>query len=325
MKLLLIAIATVTGIIIVLEGGLRLLLGLGNPPLYIRDREIGYLLKPDQKLRRMGNRIIINQYSMRNEAIAPEKAANTFRVMLLGDSIVNGGWWTDQEETLSALLKRQIESNLPPNKIVEVLNVSANSWSPRNELAYLSRFGLFEADVLILVINTDDLFGTAPTALPVGRERNYPDRKPPLALIELFNQMFSKSKPIPELEKIKNESGDRVGKILAAIGAIEMLASEQNTQFILTITPLLRETEEKGSRDYEKQARKRLQEFATAENLFYLDFLPIFQDFPQPEFLYRDRIHLSPQGNALVTEKLIQFMQGEIKPEELNDDVFSTG
>jgi lysophospholipase L1-like esterase len=312
MKLFLIILASVTGIVILVEGGLRLLWGLGNPPLYIPDKEIGYLLKPNQRLRRMGNRIVINQYSMRNEAIAPNKPATTLRIMLLGDSIVNGGWWTDQEETLSTLLTRQIEPNLAQNQTVEVLNISANSWSPRNQLAYLRRFGLFEADLLILVINTDDLFGTAPTALPVGREKNYPDSKPPLALIELFNQKFGQNQTIPELEKIKQETGDRVGKILTAIEEIKTLAAEQNTQFMLAMTPLLRETEVKGQRDYEKKARNRLQDFATTENFVYLDFLPIFQDFPQPEFLYRDHIHLSPQGNALVTEKLSKFVQEKL-------------
>ncbi|AFZ35601.1 lipolytic protein G-D-S-L family [Stanieria cyanosphaera PCC 7437] len=312
MKLFLIILASVTGIVILVESGLRLLWGLGNPPLYIPDEEIGYLLKPNQKLRRMGNQILINQYSMRNEAIASDKPATTFRVMLLGDSIVNGGWWTDQDETLSTLLERQIETNLAQNRTVEVLNVSANSWSPRNQLAYLQRFGLFEADILILVINTDDLFGILPTPLPVGREKNYPDQKPPLALIELYNQKFGKNQSIPEFEKIKQESGDRVGKILTAIKEIKILATEQNTQFIVAMTPLLRETKEKEQRDYEKEARKRLQDFAKTENLIYLDFLPIFQDFPQPEFLYRDHIHLSPQGNALVTEKLSQFVQEKL-------------
>lgn len=313
MKLLfLIILISATGIIII-EGGLRLLLGLGNPPLYIRDREIGYLLKPNQQLRRMGNRIVINQYSMRNEAIASNKPNHTFRIMLLGDSIVNGGWWTDQEEILSNLLKQQIETELAQNKIIEVLNVSANSWSPRNQLAYLRHFGLFEADLLVLAINTDDLFGTAPTSLPVGREKNYPDRKPPLALIELFNQKFGKTQPIPELEKIHQEPGDRVGKILTAIDEIKTLASQQDTKFMLVMTPLLRETEAKGQRDYEKEARKRLQDFASTEKFVYLDFLPIFQDFPQPEFLYRDHIHLSSQGNALVTKQISKLLQEQFK------------
>ena len=78
------------------------------------------------------------------------------------------------------------------------------------------------------------------------------------------------------------------------------------------MTPLLRELAATGSRDYEKKARKRLQEFAMEQQITYIDFLPIFADFPQPEFLYRDHIHLSPQGNHLVSETIAKEVESVI-------------
>ncbi len=298
MKILLIIITTVIGSVVVVEGGLRLIFGLGNPPLYIADDEIGYLLAPNQNLRRMGNQIQINQYSMRHEAIAEAKPDSMFRVLLLGDSIVNGGWWTDQQEIMSASVAKELNSSA---NSVQVLNASANSWGPRNELAYLKRFGLFESQVLILVINTDDLFATAPNSSVVGVDRNYPDQKPLLALTEAIERFVAKPKPLPNQNQ---EKGDRVGSNLQAIREIKAIAEAGNTEFILAMTPLLRELEATGSRDYEKKARNRLEEFTTQEQITYIDFLPIFADFPQPEFLYRDHIHLSPQGNHLVSETL---------------------
>jgi GDSL-like Lipase/Acylhydrolase family len=305
-------IGLLIGLAVALEIGLRLVLGLGNPPLYIADREIGYLLAPNQQLRRMGNSIKVNQYSMRSENIATKKANSTRRILLLGDSIVNGAWWTDQQETLSALLATRLQAH-SRGRSIEVLNASANSWGPRNELAYLKRFGLFDAEVLILVINTDDLFATAPTSLPVGRERNYPDQAPALALIELYQHYLAKPQPISQLQKVKQEGGDRVGANLEAIKEIKAIAEEANIKLILAMTPLLREFQGDGSRDYELKARKRLQEFTTAENIVYLDFLSILADFPQPEFLYRDHIHPSPQGNKLVSETLYKSLQTELK------------
>ena len=315
MKILLIIITTGIGCVVLVEGGLRLIFGLGNPPLYIADDEIGYLLAPNQNLRRMGNQIQINQYSMRSEAIAEAKPDSLFRVLLLGDSIVNGGWWTDQQEILSASLARELTSD---TNSVQVLNASANSWGPRNELAYLKRFGLFKSQVLILVINTDDLFATAPNASVVGRDRNYPDQKPLLALTEAYERFIAKPKPFPNQ---KQEKGDRVGLNLQAIREIKAIAQRlaysetaetENTQFILAMTPLLRELGETGPRDYEQKARNRLQEFTNQEQITYIDFLPIFADFPQPEFLYRDHIHLSPQGNHLVSETLAKSLQSLI-------------
>lgn len=311
MKILLIAIASLTGLIVIIEGGLRLVWGLGNPPLYIADENVGYLLAPNQELRRMGNRIKINQYSMRSQEITANKIDSTFRVLLLGDSIINGGWWTDQAETIPALVEAEIE--LGDRRTVEVLNASANSWGPRNELAYLQHFGLFDTDAVILVINTDDLFATAPTSLAVGKVSNYPDKAPPLALVELYQHYFSKPQSIPELEKIKREESDRVGLNLAAIKKIHQLTLDADATFVLAMTPLGRELKGAGSRDYELKARKRLQEFTEVEQISYIDFLPIFADFPQPEFLYRDRIHLSPHGNEMVSETLSQAIQAKIK------------
>ena len=305
MKILLIILATLTGIGIIFEASLRLILGFGNPPLYIADEKIGYLLAPDQKVRRMGNKIQINQYSMRSEVIKPTKLNSHLRVLVLGDSIVNGGWWTDQQETIPALMENELVSSLSSSFTeIEVLNASANSWGPRNQLAYLERFGVLEAQVVILIINTDDLFATAPTSIPVGRDRNYPHSKPPLATIELFEQVFTKPKPIPEMEQVRAEKGDRVGFNLAAIQQIKAIADQHNAQFILGMTPLLREMKGQGSKDYELKARERLNKFADTEEILYVDFLPVFKEFPQPEFLYRDHIHLSPPGNSLVGETL---------------------
>ena len=316
MKTLLIALFSLAGIAIIVETGLRLFLGLGNPPLYIGDEEIGYLLAPNQAIRRRGNRIQINQYSMRSGEIGEEKPQGSTRIMLLGDSIVNGGWWTDQKDILSELIETELVKNASGSEI-QVFNASTNSWNPRNELAYLKRFGLFEADVLVLVINTDDLFGTAPTSVVVGKDLNYRDRNPPLALVELYERYFSKQPPIPELEAVKKEGGDRVGFNLEAITAINAIANSQNTQFILAMTPLLRELES-GSRDYEQKARNRLLSFVTRQQITYIDFLPIFADFPQPEFLYRDRIHLSPQGEAIVSKTLVEAIEKQLGGFKLN-------
>lgn len=299
MKIPLIVLASVTGLAILAEIALRTTMGLGNPPLYVADPEIGYLLAPNQKLHRSGNLLETNQYSMRNGEL-PAKSAQETRIMLLGDSVVNGSTWTDQTQTLSSLLANKLQSEVDS---VEVLNVSANSWSPRNELAYLKRFGLFEADTLVLVINTDDLFAIEPTSLVVGRSLSYPDRPPALALIEFYQLFIAQPKSIPELEKLKQAKDDRLSKNLAAIKEIKAIAEAADIQFILALTPLLREFKS-GEQNNQLEARMRLQELANSEKINYLDFLTIWADFPQPEFLYRDHIHPNPQGNSKIVEAI---------------------
>lgn len=305
MKVFILGSLTLLTVILLTELTLRLLLGFGNPPLYIADDDIGYLLAPNQRVRRLGNLIAINQYSMRTEAIEKSPAANTLRVFLLGDSIVNGNWWTDQSETLSARIENELSS--PDQPAAEVLNASANSWGPRNQIAYLQRFGIFESQIVMLVINTDDLFGTQPSPLQVGKDRSYPDQKPLLALSELTSRL-KKQPPIPGLKEIHNESGDRIGKNLLAIENIEKYVATHDAQLLLAMTPLKREVLH-GPRDYEVVARQRVDELVAQQHIPYIDFLTAFQDTPDPAGLYRDHIHLSPTGNSLVTQSLTDLIR----------------
>jgi len=303
-KPLVIVLTILIGLLGILEVGLRLIVGFGNPLTYNSDSKIGYILKPNQNVIRLGNRIKINQYSMRSEQIEESINNTTLRIFLVGDSVANGNWWTDQNETISAMIEKQLHQKLAQEKTVEVLNASANSWGPRNELAYLEKFGLFNSQTIILLINTDDLFAKAPSSLVVGVDRNYPDKKPPLAIAEVISRYLLAAPKIPEIK----EEGDRVGFNLEAIKKIQEIANQNNAKFILAMTPLLREVSESGPRDYEIKTRKRLEEFTHTENILYLDLLPIFKSVSEPASLYRDHIHLSPEGNQVISETISKLI-----------------
>ncbi|WP_425432558.1 SGNH/GDSL hydrolase family protein [Hydrococcus rivularis] len=306
-------VAAVVGLLIAIEIGLRVLVGLGDRPIYIPDEEIGYLLAPNQKMRRFGNRIFINRYSMRSDEFADVRPAATLRILLLGDSIANGAWWTDQAQTISAAIAQQLQTNLPqPFQMVEVLNASANSWGPRNQLAYLKRFGTFDSQIVVLLLNTDDLFATAPTSLLVGRDPNYPDRKPYSAIGELLERVFARPKPIPGIVKVYQEKGDRVSHNLVAIENIDAIARQNRAQFLLAIAPLLREVDGTAPREYEQKARSRLKAFVQTRKITFVDFLPLFKHSHRPTSLYRDRIHLSPDGNRLVSDTLTSVIRNQL-------------
>lgn len=302
------------GLILVLGVGLELFLrlryGLGNPPLYMADSRTGYRLVPNQTLRRRGNRIVINDYSMRGPSLTPQRPAQTLRVLLLGDSIVNGGWWTDQLELLSVKTQAFLDHALaqaatPALTQAEVLNASANSWGPRNELGYVLRFGTFESQVVMLVINTDDLFAIAPNSYELGRHPSYPTRRPLLALGEAIGRRQSLP-PNAELQALYDQPGDRVGVNLEAIRQLKYQVEQAQGRLLLAMTPLRRELDD-GPRDYEQVARQRLIDFAAAEDIPYLDFLPRFQALDHAT-LYFDHIHLNRQGNQVVGQALAEWI-----------------
>ena len=302
MKIALIISAVIIGFLGLLEISLRVVVGFGNPLTYIADSQIGYLLTPNQNVSRFGNRIKINQYSMRSAPIKQLRDNSTLRIFLIGDSVANGCWWTDQKDTISEIIQRYLSENLGNNKNVEVLNASANSWGPRNELAYIEKFGLFDVQIIILLINTDDLFAKSPSSSVVGIDRNYPDKKPPSAIAEVISRYFLPAPKVPEIK----EDGDRVGLNLEAIKKIQEIADQNNIKFILAMTPLLREVDGTEPRDYEIKNRQRLNKFTESKNILYVDFVAIFKSVSDPTSLYRDHIHLSPAGNQVVSETISQ-------------------
>lgn len=311
--ILVVGVVAISGII-GLEVALRHWFGFGDPLLYVADDHMGYRLAPDQDVRRFGNRILINAYSMRGTAIAPTPDPHTLRAMILGDSIANGGWWTAQDQTLSALLQGELQSVAERQGLatVEVLNASANSWGPRNELAYLQHYGTFESSIILLIINTDDLFATEPTPVQVGRDRNYPNRKPPLALAEVIGRYLLPAESLPELEVVRAEGGDRVGKNLAAIQGIQAIATQHQAQALLVMTPLLRELGTPGPRDYELKARDRLLHFTQEHAMPYLDLLPVLNQRNDAARLYRDHIHFNAEGNRVIAQAIMdEFLRDE--------------
>lgn len=180
----LIVVGSLVAILGLLEVYARVVLGLGNPPLWMADPEIEYLPKPAKSYLRFGNRISYNAYSMRSRDFPRNKVDPTeLRVLVVGDSIVNGGAYTDQQALATTLLEHKLAESL--DRPVVVANIAAGSWGPPNVLAYLRRFGLFDADVVVIVLNSAD-YADVPTFGPLGPGR--PQRKPVLAIQELYTK-----------------------------------------------------------------------------------------------------------------------------------------
>lgn len=156
-------------------------MGLGTPPLSINHPTIEYLYAPSQDVRRFGNRFLVNAYSMRSPDFAARKTdPREWRVLVLGDSVVNGGSQTDHDELATTLLQQQLEEQL--GRPVVVMNASAVSWGPGNLLAYVQEHGFFDADCVVIVVSSHDA-RDARTFEPIDPQE-LPMRRPWSALAE---------------------------------------------------------------------------------------------------------------------------------------------
>jgi hypothetical protein len=157
---------------------------LGNPPLFQPDPQMRYIMAPSATYQRLGNTITYNRFSMRGTRdFDPDtpKAPDELRVLVIGDSVINGGPFTDDKFLATRLLEEHLSTARRAPALV--MNASAGSWGPPQELAYLNRFGLFGADVLVIVLNHEDAFDDG-LPRPLGSEQ--PTRRPLLALQEVI-------------------------------------------------------------------------------------------------------------------------------------------
>jgi peptidoglycan/LPS O-acetylase OafA/YrhL len=170
--------AVLIGGIVAVAGGelaARFVIGLGDPPLYVADPEVEYRLAPTQDCRRFGNRILVNRWSMRSDDFPPHKTdPRELRVLVVGDNVVNGGNPTDHAALATTQLGPIITAATGRPAVVG--NVSAGSWGPPNQLAYLAKFGTFDAEVVVFVWNHED-WADVPSFAPLDPVQQ-PTRKP---------------------------------------------------------------------------------------------------------------------------------------------------
>lgn len=162
---------------------LRVKYGFCNSPLYVSDPDFEYIYAPNQDVKRFGQVLRTNQYSMRNEEILPTDSLN---ILLIGDSVVNGGSLTDQDSIASTLLEKRFLKDF--NIRVRVLNISAGSWGPDNIAAYLKKYGLFKAKLICLVTSSHDVYDIMSPYSPVGIDPGWPDKQYKVALYELWDR-----------------------------------------------------------------------------------------------------------------------------------------
>lgn len=179
---------SILAVFVGLEVILRVAFGLGNPVLVQADSFTGYRFKPNQNLFRLGKKVQYNQYSQRSEPITLTKSPQELRILMIGDSVLNGGNPTDQSQTITELFETELFASGYP---AEVLNASAGSWGIGNALGYLREFGTFNADAVILQIGTHDLTQPTSTSVVVGHHPAFSTHPPLLATQDAWNRYIS--------------------------------------------------------------------------------------------------------------------------------------
>ena len=282
--------------------------GLGDPPLYMAHSEVEYLLQPSQTHYRFGNRVSTNAWSMRSDDFPKEKTdARELRILVLGDSVINGGGYTDQSKLATTILQQRLSKAL--DRPVVVGNASAGSWGPPNLLAYAKTFGLFDADFVIIVLSNED-YGDVPTFEPLSA--SLPQRSPILALQEVVTRY------VPQLlryERVNeaplfNPQPDEVAASLDALRDLIDMIKSSGAKVAVALhaehTEMMNMSYKSGAQAIAGVANFRrtpiIQLNVALSNLKAQNIQP-----------YRDWIHPNDDGQAAIADSLFQWLMSELK------------
>jgi GDSL-like Lipase/Acylhydrolase family len=292
----------------------RFYIGLGDPPLSEPHPTIEYLFKPNQRVHRFGNLFATNRYGMRSDDFPPQKLnPQELRVMVYGDSVVNGGNPTDQPRLATSLLEKRLATGL--RRPVVVGNISAGSWGPPNEFAYLRQFGFLDADIIVLVLSSSD-YDDAPTFEPLN-PLTHPTEAPISALWEALTRYLpryftgrkvNEAGVVPDVQEIANKRDIEVSLQAehdfletAKAGGVTILVLQHWTQTELRSSkPLVGHDE-----------IRRIAAEATVPVYDDADTLKAYlRDGKNP---FRDDIHLNESGQQALAE-LLEAMVERVVP-----------
>lgn len=194
-------------VLVLLEVFLRLIFGFGEIPVYYKSSDYEYALAANQDINRFGNSYYINASGMRSA----ELGEGEFRILKFGDSILNGGIATDQDELASSVLEARM--NIPERpEHLRILNVSAGSWGPDNAFTWMQEHGDFDAKIIVLLFSSHDWQDQMSFQDVVGRISFYPEHQPYTAISDAIRWIFSRYvehinwNALPKTKRISGET-----------------------------------------------------------------------------------------------------------------------
>jgi lysophospholipase L1-like esterase len=292
------------------EGFSRYILGLGTPPLSLEHPTIEYLFKPNQDVSRFGNRILINNYGMRTKDFIAERSdPSEIRVMVFGDSILNGGSLTDHDKLATTLVSQELAT--AKNTVVTVGNISAGSWGPGNWLAYAVEYGFFDADVVVLILSSHD-YADNPSFAPLN-PATHPTRQPISALTEALSRYLPRYIDqwfLNDRREKKNENKnvlqpknlEDATQGLTDLENFLVLAKSEAKEVIIFWHPEKREFEGGKKDDYYYKLKELIDQLGVP----MVSLAEAYREATDKNVkIYRDDIHLNDAGQQVLADAIL--------------------
>ena len=264
--------------------------GLHQYPLFIESAEFEYIHKPNQTTKIYGNKFTTNEYSMRSKPISTN---DTSVILLIGDSVLNGGNTIDQDNLASTIIENKLNNKSKKN--IRVLNISSYTWGPDNIYAYLKKYGTFSADLIIYICNSGDAYDPMTFEQVVGVSDTHTKHNYSLGTIKLTEKVLNLIKD--RLNKKIDVVEQKPHRLTAGFSNINDLSNKLNIPLLIYIHPDVQEIDNKK---YNEEGTLII-DFYKSKNRAVIKEL----DLGIQKKYYKDNIHFNTEGQQFMSENLL--------------------
>lgn len=306
-------------------------------PIFMRDSQLGWRLRPNASGTWGGVPIKINDKGLRGPTLDYNKPENVFRILYLGDSVTFGFLIEDDADTFPAEAERLLEAKT--ERQIETINAGVGGYSPWQQARYLADEGLkYEPDLIIVSFVLNDVTEKFQLAQFGGKRQGYQVEH---TLFTTFDRWASRSSILYHLKQVALRlQASQVAQtqirlqekidvemlahqpdhpdIQAAwqitldnLNQIFQLAKHNDIPIALIIFPFTFQFD-----DIEglSAPQHQLTQFAEEHHVPTLNLLPVLSekmktDNLPPDAYFFDEDHLSHYGSEVVAEMIVEFLQ----------------
>ena len=274
---------------------------LGERLLYQEDPNCEYYMQPNQEVSRWGNRIQVNSYSLRS---APVQNDEFYRIVKIGDSVLNGGSHVDQDSLSSTRLENKLTKIYPQG--VRVYNASAGSWGPENAINFVEKRIDFTFQAMIKVFSSHDAHDNMHFKKVVGKHPAWPNQQPAFALTDAwFNGAWPKIKSWLGMGNYNYLKGFDDSAFNPGWKKTYKYCKKNNIPLLVYLHP---EVEELKAGTFNENGQEIIR-FLEKKKIPYVTGIHENNN----EDFYIDNIHLNDQGHRVMADLLLPIVEEMIE------------
>lgn len=263
----------------------------------------------------------INSLGCRGAEVSALKSADTFRILLLGDSVAFG-WGIEEQDTIACRLQQRLNQSAGGRRY-EVWNCGVPGFATWQELSYLAEKGpAFRPDLVVLPFLFNDVDGNNEAAQMQLFGMGTIERSITLLTHKSALLCFLRDQALQlRLKKLKPCQGpncwDATERVLDGLAAEN---KKLGSRLVLVAMPMRRQLEPDAEPGYYDRAlgddpqanyQDIIARLCRERNIAYLDLLPAFQQAmaADPRTLFLDADHPNAQGCRVAAEAIYRFLQ----------------